>query len=63
MVKEADKTPGNRAQGRGAMTPQKSEPDLPVNVWESPAEAWINSCLSQGQGHWQQQSGRRSMLS
>jgi len=27
----------NRVQGKGAMTPQKSEPNLPVSVWESAA--------------------------
>ena len=25
------------------MTPQETEPDLPVSVWESLAEAWVNS--------------------
>ena len=26
-------------QGKGTVTPQETEPDLPVSVWESPAEA------------------------
>ena len=34
------------------MTPQETEPDLPVSVQESPAEAWVNSGLLRGQGHW-----------
>ena len=29
------------------MTPQETEPDLPVNVQESPAEAWVGSGLLQ----------------
>ena len=31
-------------------------PELPVSVWGSPVEVWINSGLPWGQGHWQQQS-------
>ena len=27
------------------MTPQETEPDMPVSVWESPAELWVNSGL------------------
>ena len=33
------------------MTPQETNPDLPVNVQESPAEAWVGGGLLQGQGH------------
>ena len=33
------------------MTPQETEPDLPVSVQESLAEVWVNSGLLQGQGH------------
>ena len=32
------------------MTPQKTDPDLPVSVQESPAEAWVGGDLLQGQG-------------
>ena len=32
------------------MTPQKIDPDLPVSVQESPAEAWVGGDLLQGQG-------------
>ena len=32
------------------MTPQETVPDLPVGVWESPAEAWVGSGLLQGWG-------------
>ena len=38
------------------MNLQETEPDLPVSVWESLAEMWVDSGLSRGQGHWQQQS-------
>ena len=33
------------------MTPQETNPDLPVSVQESPAEAWVGGGLLQGQGH------------
>ena len=32
------------------MTSQETDPDLPVSVQESPAEAWVGSVLLQGQG-------------
>ena len=35
-------------QEKGAMTPQKTEPDLPVRVQELLAEVWVNSGLLQG---------------
>ena len=38
-------------QEKGAVTPQDTEPDLPVSVQESLAEAWIDSGLLQSQGH------------
>ena len=40
-----------RTQEKEAMTPQETDPDLPVSVQESPAEAWVGSGLLQGQGH------------
>ena len=40
-----------RTQEKGAVIPQETEPDLPVSVQESPAEAWVNSGLLRGQGH------------
>ena len=30
---------------------QETDPDLPVSVQESPAEAWVGSGLLQGEGH------------
>ena len=32
------------------MTPQGTDPDLPVGVRESPAEVWVGAGLLQGQG-------------
>ena len=40
--------PGPR---RKELTIQETEPDLPVSVQESPAEAWLGSGLLQGWGH------------
>ena len=40
-----------RTQEKGAVTPQETEPDLPVTVQESLMEAWVDSGLLQGQGH------------
>ena len=32
------------------MTPQETDPDLPVSVQESPADVWVNGGLVQGRG-------------
>ena len=40
-----------RTQEKGAVTPQETDPDLPVSVQESSAEAWVGSGLLQGLGH------------
>ena len=40
-----------RTQEKGAVTPQETDPDLPVNVQESLAEAWVGGGLLQGWGH------------
>ena len=39
-----------RTQEKGAVTPQETDPDLPVSVQESPVEAWVGSGLLQGRG-------------
>ena len=44
-----------RTQEKRAVTPQQTEPDLPVSVRESLVEAWVDSGLPWGQGHWIQQ--------
>ena len=36
---------------KGAVSPQETDPDLPVSVQESPAEAWVGGGLLQGWGH------------
>ena len=41
---------GTRTQEKGAMTPQETDPDLPVSVQESRAEAWVGGGLLQGWG-------------
>ena len=40
-----------RTQEKGAMTPQETDPDLPVSVQESLEEAWVSSGLLQGGRH------------
>ena len=40
-----------RTQEKGAVTPQETDPDLPMNVQESPAEEWVSGGLLQGWGH------------
>ena len=37
-------------------TPQETEPDLPLHVRVSPAEAWVSNGLLWGQGVWLQQT-------
>ena len=39
-----------RTQEKGAVTPQETDPDLPMSVQESPAEAWVGGGLLQGWG-------------
>ena len=45
-------------QGKGAVTLQEAEPDLPASVGGSPAEAWVNKGSLQAPGDWQQLSGK-----
>ena len=40
-----------RTQEKEAVTPQETDPDLPVSVQESPAEVWVGSGLLQDQGY------------
>ena len=40
-----------RTREKGAVTPQETDPDLPMNVQESLAQAWVNAGLLQGWGH------------
>ena len=48
-------------QEKGAVTPQETDPDLPVNVQESPGEAWVGGGLLQGGGHRVQQCTHRTV--
>ena len=45
-----------KIQEKGALTPQETEPDLPVSVQEYLVEMWVDSGLPQGQRHKLQQS-------
>ena len=40
-----------RSQEKEAVSPQEIDPDLPVSVQESPAEAWVGGGLLPGWGH------------
>ena len=40
-----------RIQEKGAVTPQETDPDLPVSVQESLLEAWVGDGLLQDRGH------------
>ena len=40
-----------RTQEKGSVSSQETDPDLPVRVQESPAEAWVSGGLLQGPGH------------
>ena len=40
-----------RTQEKGAVISQETDPDLPMSVQESLAEAWVGGGLLQGQGH------------
>ena len=39
-----------RTQGKGTVSPQETEPDLPVSVQESQAEVWVQWTAA-GSGH------------
>ena len=43
-----------RTPDKGAVTPQETEPDLPVSVQQSLVETWFDSGLLQGQVYWLQ---------
>ena len=40
-----------RTQEKGAVTPQETDPDMPVSVQESLSELWVSGGLLQGRGH------------
>ena len=41
-----------RTQEKGAVTPQETDPDLPMSVQEFLVELWVHGGLLQGWGHW-----------
>ena len=45
-------------QGKGALTPQEAEPDIPVSVSGSPAEVWVGRGLSQNRNTGSSSPGR-----
>ena len=49
-----------RTQEKEAVTPQETDPDLPVSVQETLVEAQVSSGLLQGQGHRGQQCLHRT---
>ena len=50
-----------RTQGKGAVTPQETEPDLGSVGW-SPAEMWAHRDLPQGQGIGSSSAGRNPLV-
>ena len=48
LLEGRNKTVHTKTQEKGAVTPHKTDPDLPMSVQESPAEAWVSSGLLQG---------------
>ena len=40
-----------RTQTKGAVTPQETDPDLPMSVQKSPVKAWVSGGELQGQRH------------
>ena len=49
LLEGTNKTLCTRTQEKGAVTPQETDPDLPVSVQESPEEVWVGSGLLQVQ--------------
>ena len=50
-VQQTQKFVHTRTQEKGEVTPQVTDPDLPLSVQESLAEAWVDSGLLWDQGH------------
>ena len=50
-LEDTDRNLCTRTQEKGAVTPQETDPDLPVSVQKSPAEVWVSAGLLQGWGH------------
>ena len=50
-VQQTQKFVHTRTQEKGEVTPQVTDPDLPLSVQESLAEAWAGGGLLQGWQH------------
>ena len=48
LLEGTNKTWVMRTQDKGEVTPQKTEQDWSVSVWEFLAEVWVDSGLPQG---------------
>ena len=51
LLEGTNRTLCTRTQEKGAVTPQETDPDLPVSVQESLVEAWVGGSLLQAWGH------------
>ena len=51
MISKLQDLVHTRTQEKGAVTPQETEPDLPMGVQESLVEVWVSGGLLQGWGH------------
>ena len=51
ILEGTNRTLCTRTQEKGALTLQDTDPDLPVNGQESPAEMWVGGGLLPGWGH------------
>ena len=51
LLEGKNKLVHTKTQEKGAVTPQETDPDLPVIVQESPAEACVSGGLMQSWGH------------
>ena len=51
VLEGTNRTLCTRTQEKGAVTPQETDPDLPMSIQESQAEAWVGGGLLQGWGH------------
>ena len=48
LLEGTDRTLCTRTQEKAVVTPQETDPDLPVSVGESPADAWVRGGLRKG---------------
>ena len=51
LLEGTNRTLCTRTQEKGEVTPQNTDPDLPVRVQESLVDMWVDNGLLQAQGH------------